>query len=83
VSYIRKARYNQVNDYFANPKTSIPKSLTDNSRSQKVYLALHQLYDLLTKKREERHAMSLKRLRHIRSSTKRRPLSLPRTRGDA
>ena len=78
--------YNQVNDYFADPKDdSIPKSLTDNKEVKKSVDTLHQLYDLLVKKREERHAMEFETVEtYIKfNETGGIAAILPRTRGDA
>ena len=49
--------YNQVNDYFDGHNERVPKSLTDNKDVKKSIDVLHQLYGVLSKKREERHAM--------------------------
>ena len=78
--------YNQVNDYFANPKdASIPKSLTDNPAVRKSVDTLHQLYDLLLKKREERHAMEFETVETYIEFNEKGGIAaiLPRTRGDA
>ena len=78
--------YNQVNDYFANPKdNSIPKSLTDNKDVKKSVDTLHQLYDLLIKKREERHAMEFETVETYIKFNEKGGIAaiLPRTRGDA
>ena len=78
--------YNQVNDYFANPKDeSIPKSLTDNPAVKKSVDTLHQLYDLLIKKREERHAMEFETVETYIEFNEKGGIAaiLPRTRGDA
>ena len=78
--------YNQVNDYLANPKDStIPKSLTDNKEVKKSVDTLHQLYELLVKKREERHAMEFETVEtYIKfNETGGIAAILPRTRGDA
>ncbi|AMN50709.1 MULTISPECIES: ribonuclease R [unclassified Psychrobacter] len=78
--------YNQVNDYFANPKDdSIPKSLTDNKDVKKSVDTLHQLYDLLIKKREERHAMEFETVETYIKFNEKGGIAaiLPRTRGDA
>ena len=78
--------YNQVNDYFKDPKdASIPKSLTDNAEVKKSVDTLHQLYDLLVKKREERHAMEFETVEtYIKfNETGGIKAIVPRTRGDA
>ena len=78
--------YNQVNDYFANPKdNSIPKSLTDNPAVRKSVDTLHQLYGLLLKKREERHAMEFETVETYIEFNEKGGIAaiLPRTRGDA
>ena len=78
--------YNQVNDYFKDPKdASIPKSLTDNVEVKKSVDTLHQLYDLLVKKREERHAMEFETVEtYIKfNETGGIKAIVPRTRGDA
>ena len=78
--------YNQVNDYFANPKDdSIPKSLTDNPAVRKSVDTLHQLYGLLLKKREERHAMEFETVETYIEFNEKGGIAaiLPRTRGDA
>ena len=78
--------YNQVNDYFNDPKdASIPKSLTDNAEVKKSVDTLHQLYDLLVKKREERHAMEFETVEtYIKfNETGGIAAIVPRTRGDA
>ncbi len=78
--------YNQVNDYFANPKDeTIPKSLTANKDVRKSVDTLHQLYDLLLKKREERHAMEFETVETYIKFNEKGGIAaiLPRTRGDA
>ena len=78
--------YNQVNDYFANPKDdSVPKSLTANKDVKKSVDTLHQLYDLLVKKREERHAMEFETVETYIKFNEEGGIAaiLPRTRGDA
>ena len=78
--------YNQVNDYFNDPKdASIPKSLTGNKEVKKSVDTLHQLYDLLVKKREERHAMEFETVEtYIKfNETGGIAAIVPRTRGDA
>ena len=78
--------YNQVNDYFANPKDdSVPKSLTDNPAVKKSVDTLHQLYGLLLKKREERHAMEFETVETYIEFNEKGGIAaiLPRTRGDA
>ncbi len=78
--------YNQVNDYFDNPKDdSLPKSLTDNKEVKKSVDTLHQLYDLLTKKREERHAMEFETVETYIKFNEEGGIAaiVPRTRGEA
>ncbi|WP_367110712.1 ribonuclease R [uncultured Psychrobacter sp.] len=78
--------YNQVNDYFANPKDQgVPKSLTGNKDVKKSVDTLHQLYDLLIKKREERHAMEFETVETYIKFNEEGGIKaiLPRTRGDA
>ena len=78
--------YNQVNDYFNDPKdASIPESLTGNAEVKKSVDTLHQLYDLLMKKREERHAMEFETVEtYIKfNETGGIAAIVPRTRGDA
>ncbi len=78
--------YNQVNDYFTNPKDdSIPKSLTGNKEVKKSVDTLHQLYDLLVKKREERHAMEFETVETYIQFNEQGGIKaiVPRTRGDA
>ena len=78
--------YNQVNDYFADPKDgSIPKSLTGNKAVKKSVDTLHQLYDLLLKKREERHAMEFETVETYIKFNEEGGIKaiVPRTRGDA
>ena len=78
--------YNQVNDYFNDSKdANIPKSLTDNAEVKKSVDTLHQLYDLLVKKREERHAMEFETVEtYIKfNETGGIAAIVPRTRGDA
>ena len=78
--------YNQVNDYFNDPKdASIPESLTGNAEVKKSVDTLHQLYDLLVKKREERHAMEFETVEtYIKfNETGGIAAIVPRTRGDA
>ncbi|WP_435979467.1 ribonuclease R [Psychrobacter sp. DM4] len=78
--------YNQVNDYFKNPEDdSIPKSLTGNKDVKKSIDTLHQLYDLLIQKREERHAMEFETVEtYIKfNETGGIAAIVPRTRGDA
>ena len=78
--------YNQVNDYFDTPKDdSIPKSLTGNKDVKKSVDTLHQLYGLLLKKREQRHAMEFETVETYIKFNEEGGISaiLPRTRGDA
>ena len=78
--------YNQVNDYFDNPKAdNIPKSLTGNKEVKKSVDTLHQLFDLLVKKREERHAMEFETVETYIKFNEEGGIAaiLPRTRGDA
>ncbi|WP_201587228.1 ribonuclease R [Psychrobacter jeotgali] len=78
--------YNQVNSYFDNPKDkSVPKSLTGNKDVKKSIDTLHQLFDLLVKKREERHAMEFETVEtYIKFNEKGGIAAIvPRTRGDA
>lgn len=50
--------YNQVNAYFDDDTDSnVPKTLTDNALVKKSVDVLYQLYQVLLKKREQRHAM--------------------------
>jgi len=78
--------YNQVNAYFADPKDdSIPKSLTGNKAVKKSVDNLHQLYELLLKKREERHAMEFETVETLIEFNEEGGIKdiVPRTRGDA
>lgn len=78
--------YNQVNDYFANPKDkSVPESLTGNKDVKKSVDTLHQLYGLLIKKREDRHAMEFETVETYIKFNEQGGIAdiLPRTRGDA
>ncbi len=78
--------YNQVNAYFDNPKDdSIPKSLTGNKAVKKSVDTLHQLYELLLKKREERHAMEFETVETLIEFNEEGGIKdiVPRTRGDA
>ncbi len=78
--------YNQVNDYFANPKDkSVPESLTGNKDVKKSVDTLHQLYGLLIKKREDRHAMEFETVETYIKFNEEGGIAdiLPRTRGDA
>ncbi len=78
--------YNQVNDYFANPKdNSVPKSLTGNKDVKKSVDTLHQLYELLIKKREQRHAMEFETVETYIKFNEKGGIAaiMPRTRGDA
>ena len=78
--------YNQVNAYLANPKDkSVPESLTGNKDVKKSVDTLHQLYELLLKKREERHAMEFETVETYIKFNEKGGIEaiLPRTRGDA
>ena len=78
--------YNQVNAYLANPKDkSVPESLTSNKDVKKSVDTLHQLYELLLKKREERHAMEFETVETYIKFNEKGGIEaiLPRTRGDA
>ncbi|WP_058369748.1 ribonuclease R [Psychrobacter sp. ENNN9_III] len=78
--------YNQVNDYFADPKDkSVPESLTGNKDVKKSVDTLHQLYELLIKKREDRHAMEFETVETYIKFNEEGGIAdiLPRTRGDA
>ena len=78
--------YNQVNDYFRNPQDdSIPQSLTGNKEVKKSIDTLYHLYDLLLKKREERHAMEFETVETYIKFNEKGGIAaiLPRTRGDA
>lgn len=78
--------YNQVNAYFADPKDEgIPKSLTENKAVKKSVDNLHQLYELLLKKREERHAMEFETVETLIEFNEEGGIKdiVPRTRGDA
>jgi len=78
--------YNQVNAYLENPKdSSVPKSLTENKEVKKSVDTLHQLYELLLKKREERHAMEFETVETYIKFNEKGGIEaiLPRTRGDA
>lgn len=78
--------YNQVNDYFANPKDkSIPESITGNKDVKKSVDTLHQLYGLLMKKRAERHAMEFETVETYIKFNEEGGIDaiVPRTRGDS
>ena len=78
--------YNQVNDYFVNPTDKrLPKSLTGNKDVKKSIDTLHQLYELLIKKREERHAMEFETVETYIKFNEKGGIDaiLPRTRGDS
>ena len=78
--------YNQVNDYFVNPTDKrLPKSLTGNKDVKKSIDTLHQLYELLLKKREERHAMEFETVETYIKFNEKGGIDaiLPRTRGDS
>ena len=78
--------YNQVNAYFENPKDeSLPTTLTGNDAVKKSVATLHQLYELLLKKREARHAMEFETVETYIKFNEKGGIAdiLPRTRGDA
>lgn len=78
--------YNQVNDYFANPKDkSLPDSITGNKEVKKSVDTLHQLYGLLMKKREQRHAMEFETVETYIKFNEEGGIDaiVPRTRGDS
>ena len=78
--------YNQVNDYFANPKdSSVPESITGNKAVKKSVDTLHQLYGLLMKKRSERHAMEFETVETYIKFNEEGGIDaiVPRTRGDS
>lgn len=78
--------YTQVNSYLENPKDdSVPKSLTENKDVKKSVDTLYQLYELLVKKREERHAMEFETVETYIKFNEKGGIAaiLPRTRGDA
>ena len=78
--------YNQVNAYLADPNdNSVPESLTGNKDVKKSVDTLHQLYELLLKKREERHAMEFETVETYIKFNEKGGIEaiLPRTRGDA
>ena len=83
-----KARltYNQVNDYFDNPKSpSVPTSLTNNAEVKKSVDTLHQLYELLVQKRIQRHAMEFETVETYIKFNEEGGIDaiVPRTRGDS
>ena len=78
--------YNEVNAYLENPNdNSVPKSLTENKDVKKSVDTLYQLYELLLKKREERHAMEFETVETYIQFNEKGGIEaiLPRTRGDA
>lgn len=83
-----KARltYNQVNDYFDNPKDkNLPASLTGNAEVKKSVDTLHQLYELLVQKRVQRHAMEFETVETYIKFNEEGGIDaiVPRTRGDS
>ena len=78
--------YNQVNAYFDDPKgQDVPKSLTGNKDVKKSVDTLHQLYEVLLKKREERHAMEFETVETYIKFNEEGGIDaiVPRTRGDS
>ncbi len=77
--------YNQVNEYFDGNFDKVPTSLTDNKAVKKSIDVLHQLYGVLIKKREERHAMEFETPEvYIKFADDGRiDKIMPRTRGDS
>lgn len=78
--------YNQVNQYFDNPKeASLPTTLTGNKLVKKSVNTLHQLYEVLLKKRAERHAMEFETPETYIKFAEDGSIAdiVPRTRGDA
>ena len=77
--------YNQVNDYFDGHNERVPKSLTDNKDVKKSIDVLHQLYGVLSKKREERHAMEFETTETYIKFNEEGGIDaiVPRTRGDS
>lgn len=77
--------YNQVNDYFDGNMDSVPNTLTGNKDVKKSIDVLHQLFGVLTKKREERHAMEFETPEvYIKFAEDGKiDAIVPRTRGDA
>lgn len=78
--------YNQVNAYFDNPKDSqVPESLVKNKDVKKSIDTLYQLYQLLLKKREQRHAMEFETTETYIKFNEEGGIDaiIPRTRGDA
>ncbi|WP_227430214.1 ribonuclease R [Psychrobacter sp. I-STPA6b] len=78
--------YNQVNAYFDNPKDdSVPESLTGNKDVKKSIDTLHQLYEVLIKKREQRHAMEFETVETYIKFNEEGGIDaiVPRTRGDS
>lgn len=49
--------YNQVNAYFNGDFENVPETLIGNEKVKKSIDILHQIYEVLLKKRDERHAM--------------------------
>lgn len=82
--------YNQVNDYFAmmqgeTAKNPIPDSITGNKAVKKSIDILYDLYQLMLKKREERHAMEFETIETYIKFDETGNISeiIPRTRGDS
>lgn len=77
--------YNQVNDYFDGNLENVPASLTENKAVKKSIDVLHQLYSVLIKKREQRHAMEFETPEvYIKFADDGRiDKIVPRTRGDS
>lgn len=82
--------YNQVNDYFASVKGEpligkIPESIIKNKAVQKSIDVLYDLYQLMLKKREERHAMEFETVETYIKFDETGKISdiIPRTRGDS
>ncbi|WP_230658694.1 ribonuclease R [Psychrobacter sp. I-STPA10] len=78
--------YNQVNAYFDDPKDkAVPESLTGNKDVKKSIDTLHQLYEVLLKKREQRHAMEFETVETYIKFNEEGGIDaiIPRTRGDS
>lgn len=82
--------YNQVNDYFASVKGEpligkIPESIIKNKAVKKSIDVLYDLYQLMLKKREERHAMEFETVETYIKFDETGKISeiVPRTRGDS
>lgn len=82
--------YNQVNDYFAlikgeTPKNTVPDSIVKNKAVKKSIDVLYDLYQLMLKKREERHAMEFETTETYIKFDETGKISdiVPRTRGDS